>query len=113
LLYCRPKLKGTLFQKDLGTIYDKSVRVEAVTPVLAAAMGFAAAAETATAAAALSKADLATYTVTEMTALAGGLEWLGSGKQLRLAHECLQRVMIGLLLWLWAAQHLVQAACQL
>jgi glycyl-tRNA synthetase len=73
LLYvnCRPKLKGTLFQKDLGTIYDKSVRVEALCPALAAAMGFAAAADTAVAAAALCKADLATYTVTEMTALAG------------------------------------------
>ncbi|WIA13728.1 hypothetical protein OEZ85_007280 [Tetradesmus obliquus] len=67
----RPKLKGTLFQKDLGTIFDKSVRVEALCPALAAAMGFAAAADTAVAAAALCKADLATYTVTEMTALAG------------------------------------------
>lgn len=67
----RPKLKGTLFQKDLGTIYDKNLRVEALTPALAAAMNLAAATETAKAAAALCKADLATYTVTEMTALAG------------------------------------------
>ncbi|KAF6257872.1 glycyl-tRNA synthetase beta subunit-domain-containing protein, partial [Scenedesmus sp. NREL 46B-D3] len=67
----RPKLKGTLFQKDLGTIYDKSVRVEALCPDLAAAMDLAAAAGTAVAAAALCKADLATHTVTEMTALAG------------------------------------------
>eukprot|EP00878_Enallax_costatus_P022661 GHUV01024061.1.p1 GENE.GHUV01024061.1~~GHUV01024061.1.p1 ORF type:complete len:440 (+),score=146.68 GHUV01024061.1:25-1344(+) len=67
----RPKLKGTLFQKDLGTIYDKNLRVEALTPALAAAMNLATATETATAAAALCKADLATHTVTEMTALAG------------------------------------------
>lgn len=67
----RPKLKGTLFQKDLGTIYDKSVRVENLTAALAAAMNLAAATETARTAAALCKADLATHTVTEMTALAG------------------------------------------
>jgi glycyl-tRNA synthetase len=67
----RPKLKGTLFQKDLGTIYDKNLRVEALTPALADAMGFSAAKDTAAAAAALCKADLATSTVTEMTALAG------------------------------------------
>jgi glycyl-tRNA synthetase len=67
----RPKLKGTLFQKDLGTIYDKNLRVEALTPLLADAMGLSAAKATAAAAAALCKADLATHTVTEMTALAG------------------------------------------
>jgi glycyl-tRNA synthetase len=70
-LLLRPKLKGTLFQKDLGTIYDKNLRVEALTPALADAMGFSAAKDTAAAAAALCKADLATSTVTEMTALAG------------------------------------------
>jgi glycyl-tRNA synthetase len=70
-LLCRPKLKGTLFQKDLGTIFDKNLRVEALTPALADAMGFSTAKDTAAAAAALCKADLATCTVTEMTALAG------------------------------------------
>lgn len=67
----KPKLKGTLFQKDLGTIFDKNLRVEALTPALADAMGFSSAKGTAAAAAALCKADLATSTVTEMTALAG------------------------------------------
>jgi len=71
LCSARPKLKGTLFQKDLGSIYEKNLRVETLTGALADAMGLSAAKETAAAAAALCKADLATSTVTEMTALAG------------------------------------------
>eukprot|EP00887_Chlorella_sp_A99_P006103 scaffold22.g6103.t1 len=52
----RPRLAGTLFQKDLGSLLDKSGRE---------------AAGVAAAAARLCKADLATSMVTEMTALAG------------------------------------------
>ena len=32
---CRPKLSGTLFQKDLGSLLDKSDRCEALVPMLA------------------------------------------------------------------------------
>jgi len=67
----RPKLQGTMFQKDLGTLLDKSNRTEALVQPLAAAMGLEAATATALAAAHLAKADLATATVMEMTALAG------------------------------------------
>ncbi|KXZ51509.1 hypothetical protein GPECTOR_12g472 [Gonium pectorale] len=78
----RPKLSGTTFQKELGSILDKANRVEALVGPLAAAVAAAAPAEqaawggaevlsVATQAARLCKADLATSTVTEMTALAG------------------------------------------
>ncbi|KAG1677161.1 hypothetical protein FOA52_000967 [Chlamydomonas sp. UWO 241] len=67
----RPKLNGTLFQKDLGSLLDKSNRVEGMVTTLAVAAGLQEAAATATKAAHLAKADLATATVTEMTALAG------------------------------------------
>ena len=69
----RPKLSGTLFQKDLGSLLDKSDRCEALVAPLSAAMGIASPAVQATAsrAAHLAKADLATSTVMEMTALAG------------------------------------------
>ncbi|KIY92230.1 glycyl-tRNA synthetase alpha chain [Monoraphidium neglectum] len=67
----RPKLKGTLFQKDLGTLLDKSDRVVSITAPLADAMGLGAAKGVAVEAARLAKADLATSTVMEMTALAG------------------------------------------
>lgn len=67
----RPKLAGTLFQKDLGTLLDKSDRVVALTGPLADAMGLQGAKVVALEAARLAKADLATSTVMEMTALAG------------------------------------------
>ncbi|GBF89751.1 hypothetical protein Rsub_02921 [Raphidocelis subcapitata] len=67
----RPKLAGTLFQRDLGTLLDKTDRVAALTPHLADAMGLGAAKAVALKAAELARADLATATVTEMTALAG------------------------------------------
>lgn len=67
----RPRLSGTLFQKDLGTLLDKSERVEALVAPLASAAGLDGAAGVAAAAAHLCKADLATSMVTEMTALAG------------------------------------------
>eukprot|EP00798_Chlamydomonas_sp_ICE-L_P032510 gene32510-17216_t len=67
----RPKLKGTMFQKDLGSLFDKTERVEKLVATLASATGMESATATAVAAAHLSKADLATSTVMEMTALAG------------------------------------------
>jgi hypothetical protein len=36
---CRPRLAGTMFQKDLGSLLDKSQRVEALVPALGAAAG--------------------------------------------------------------------------
>lgn len=66
-----PKLSGTMFQKDLGSLLDKAGRVEGLVRPLAAATGLEAAADVAVAAAHLAKADLATSTVMEMTALAG------------------------------------------
>lgn len=67
-----PKLAGTLFQKDLGTLLDKSERAVKITPDLARLMGAGAAdAAVALEAARLAKADLATATVMEMTELAG------------------------------------------
>lgn len=67
----RPRLAGTMFQKDLGSLLDKSNRVEQLVPALGAAAGLEDAVPVAAQAAHLCKADLATSMVTEMTALAG------------------------------------------
>ena len=68
----KPKLAGITFQTELGTMLDKTSRVEKLAPTLAAAFGFSAAdADTATAAAGLARADLATQLVQEFTSLAG------------------------------------------
>jgi len=67
----KPALAGTMFQADLGTLLDKTTRVEALVEPLAALVGFGDAAPAALRAAGLAKADLATSTVMEMTALAG------------------------------------------
>lgn len=77
----RPKLNGAMFQKDLGSLLDKSNRVEAIVESLASLAsistkeggmaGMEGAIGTAKKAAHLSRADLATSVVTEMTALAG------------------------------------------
>jgi glycyl-tRNA synthetase len=67
----RPKLKGTVFHRDLGSLFDKSVRVEALAAPLADALSLSAHAAHAAEAAALCKNDLATSVVTEMTELAG------------------------------------------
>jgi len=67
----RPKLKGTAFHRDLGSLFDKSVRVEALAAPLADALSLGAHAAHAAEAAALCKCDLATSVVTEMTELAG------------------------------------------
>lgn len=39
LPHCRPRLAGTLFQKDLGTLLDKSQRVEELVAALGEAAG--------------------------------------------------------------------------
>lgn len=68
----RPKLAGTIFQKDLGTLLDKSNRIESLIPSLADATGTAAGMEAVAARAArICRADLATSMVMEMTELAG------------------------------------------
>lgn len=67
----RPKLDGTMFQKDLGSLLDKAQRVETLVGPLAEAAGLEAARSVAEKAAHLCKADLATSMVMEMTALAG------------------------------------------
>ena len=56
----RPKLAGTTFQKDLGSLLDKSDRIESIIAPLAAVTGLEEAAATATAAAHICRADLAT-----------------------------------------------------
>jgi glycyl-tRNA synthetase len=67
-----PRLSTLTFQTKLGSMLDKVHRLEKLAPVLAAMLGLDEA-ETAVAAraAALSKADLATNLVVEMTALQG------------------------------------------
>lgn len=67
----RPRLSGTTFQKDLGSLLDKAQRTEQLVAPLAAAAGLSDAVEVAVRAAHLSRADLASSTVMEMTALAG------------------------------------------
>lgn len=78
----RPKLAGTVFHKELGSLLDKNERVEALVPELATvAVGPEILSdsnfngqsdiEIAIKAAHLCKADLATSVVTEMTELAG------------------------------------------
>lgn len=67
-----PKLNTLTFQAELGSILDKVHRLEKLTPTIARWLGLSDA-ETAVAvrAAALSKADLATSMVIEMTSLQG------------------------------------------
>ncbi|MFZ0548079.1 MAG: glycine--tRNA ligase subunit beta, partial [Candidatus Promineifilaceae bacterium] len=67
-----PRLDTLTFQAELGSMLDKVHRLEKLTPVIAGMLGLDAA-ETAAVerAAALSKADLATSLVVEMTALQG------------------------------------------
>ena len=66
-----PKLEGTVFQKELGTMLDKTRRVEQLVGPLAGEMGLEGATADAAEAASLARADLASATVMEMTALAG------------------------------------------
>uniref|UniRef100_A0A061RBF6 glycine--tRNA ligase n=2 Tax=Tetraselmis sp. GSL018 TaxID=582737 RepID=A0A061RBF6_9CHLO len=70
----KPSLAGTLFQAELGSMLDKTQRVEALVEPLSSLMSGAAFSEALPAAkraAGLAKADLASSVVMEMTALAG------------------------------------------
>ena len=66
-----PQLEGTVFQKALGTLLDKTRRVERLVSPLAGEMDMNKAVADAAEAAGLARADLASATVVEMTALAG------------------------------------------
>ena len=67
-----PRLRTLTFQVELGSMLDKVGRLERLTPQVAELLGLSKAdAVAATRAAALSKADLATSMVVEMTALQG------------------------------------------
>ena len=68
----KPELEGITFQTELGTMLEKTARVEKLAPKLAESLGFSAAdAKIAGEAAGLAKADLATQLVMEFTSLAG------------------------------------------
>ena len=68
----KPELEGITFQTELGTMLEKTARVEKLAPALAKTLGFSDAdAKVAAEAASLAKADLATQLVTEFTSLAG------------------------------------------
>ena len=67
----RPLLAGTVFQKELGTMLDKSDRTESLVHKIGALMHLDESVGVAAQAAHLSRADLATSTVMEFTALAG------------------------------------------
>jgi glycyl-tRNA synthetase len=67
-----PDLAKLTFQADLGSMLHKTERLEKLTPALAQAIGLSQAEiATATRAAALAKADLASHMVVEMTSLQG------------------------------------------
>jgi len=66
------KLKTLTFQEQLGSYYDKSVRLESLAGRIGGLLGLAdAELDTAIRAARLAKADLATHMVVEMTSLQG------------------------------------------
>lgn len=70
----KPALSGTVFQKDLGNLLDKTSRVESLLEPLSRLMSagsLSSSLPAALRAASLAKADLASSTVMEMTALAG------------------------------------------
>lgn len=68
----RPKLSGTTFQKELGSLLDKTNRIEKIISPISRVCDMDPTVESiAQDAAHLCKTDLATFTVTEMTALAG------------------------------------------
>lgn len=70
----KPRLHELVFQERLGSMLDKTQRVEQLTPHIAQRMGLPATAQTtARTAAALCKADLATQMVIEFTSLAGAM----------------------------------------
>jgi glycyl-tRNA synthetase len=68
----RPRLSALIFQKKLGSVLDKSDRIEKLTPALSRMLGLEGdEAVFALRAAHLAKADLATRMVVEMTSLQG------------------------------------------
>ncbi len=68
----RPALSGLMFQAKLGSMLDKSERIEQLAPALADWLGLSAAEKAAALRAAhLAKADLVTQMVIELTSLAG------------------------------------------
>jgi glycyl-tRNA synthetase len=68
------KLKGLTFQKELGSMWDKTQRIVELTKQLGSKLGLSdAEKQTAQRAAQLSKADLATKMVVEMTSLQGAM----------------------------------------
>ena len=86
----RPKLSGLIFQTKLGSMLDKSERIETLTNELLDSLGFEITSERVSAlrAANLMKADLTTQMVTEMTSLQGiiGREYvLRSGEKQEVA----------------------------
>ena len=66
-----PDLGAVAFHRDLGSLADKTARVGALLPAVAGAMGLGDALPTASAAARLARADVATAVVREMPALGG------------------------------------------
>ncbi|MBX3005579.1 MAG: glycine--tRNA ligase subunit beta [Anaerolineales bacterium] len=71
LAYYVDGLKQLTFQKELGSMWDKTQRMAELTQIYAPALGLSAADEIAARAAQLSKADLVTKMVIEMTSLQG------------------------------------------
>ncbi|GMH40665.1 hypothetical protein BSKO_08569 [Bryopsis sp. KO-2023] len=67
----RPKLDGTTFEKSLGSLLEKTVRIEKLVRPLGYETGLKHMESLAKRAARLCRADLATSMVTEMTSLAG------------------------------------------
>ena len=67
----RPKLAGTAFQKELGSMLDKADRVESLVSAVAKVMNLEEYLGIAVPAAHLCKADLVTSMVMEMTSLSG------------------------------------------
>ena len=68
----KPELSGITFQQELGNMLEKTTRVEGLVASVAAALGYdSQVVATATEAAGLARADLATSMVMELTALAG------------------------------------------
>ena len=65
------KLKGVLFQASLGTMYDKTMRIEALTAWLADASGSSSVKDQAVKAAKLCKSDLVSQVVVEFPKLQG------------------------------------------
>jgi glycyl-tRNA synthetase beta chain len=75
------KLKGVLFQAKLGSMYDKTLRVEALTAYLADQAGAGEVRDLAVKAARYSKSDLVSQVVVEFTKLQGLMGRIYAGKE--------------------------------